>query len=424
VGVGEAYTEKCSTLFCDHAAYLYLRNENDKLWHNKLKCLVRDRYWPSLTDSSFRCSKQKLREVGIITFERIPSKKKAPIRLSKAARERYLFGNLQIPDTYLPRKQASDRELNTLHRLRKSGQRKDIRESEGARRQRIVQYILIRALYGATFPRRVTDELEQCLPGLIWTCVDKNGHSYSYEDIEYTLTEEQKEALNPVILDTVTFPGYSVMDLVKKRDIGSSRFFQYVNANTSEEECEAIVQDLIDKKILVRMTNDEIYDAIVNIKHSEVYPFLLAEPRYKIASQPLSNYVEAWNTLQYFVTKRIEVTWLMGPSRLQKEIDLFQYYSGFKIMNDFRTRQKLVHQKISMVENNDRRHEPDKKLLEGYREERSVWDENIRTKLKEIREKQEYVEIRKEFPALHELFMTPLKNCSSILGLSERDLDW
>ena len=365
-------------------------NEDDKLWHSKLKRLMRERYWPSLSDSSFRCSKQKLREVDIITFEQITSKKKASIRLSKATKERYLFGNLQIPDTYLPRNQASDRELNTLQRLRKSRQRKEIGESEGARRQRIVQYILIRASYGSTYPRRVTDELEQCLPGLIWTYVDKNGHSYSYENIEYTLTEEQKEALNPVILDTVTFPGFSVMDLVKKRDIGSSGFFQYISKNTSEEECETIVQDLIDNNFLARMTYDEIYDAIVNIKHSEVYPFLLAEPRYNIASQSLSNYVEAWNSLQYFVTKRIEVTWLMGPSRLQKEIDLFQYYSGFIIMNDFRTRQKLVHQKMSMVENNDRRHDPDKKLLlEAYREERSVWDENIRTKLKEIREKQE-----------------------------------
>ena len=33
---------------------------------------------------------------------------------------------------------------------------------------------------------------------------------------------------------------------------------------------------------------------------------------------------------------------------------LLQYYIGFKITNNFRTRQKLLHQKMSMVENNDK----------------------------------------------------------------------
>ena len=58
-------------------------NEDDKLWHNKLKRLIRERYWPSLSDCSFRCSKQKLREEGIISIEKIPFKKKALILLSE-----------------------------------------------------------------------------------------------------------------------------------------------------------------------------------------------------------------------------------------------------------------------------------------------------------------------------------------------------
>ena len=68
--------------------------------------------------------------------------------------------------------------------------------------------------------------------------------------------------------------------------------------------------------------------------------------------------------------------------------------------------------------------EPDKKLLKAYMEERSVWDKNIRIKLKEIGEKQEYAIIRDKYPALHELFAKPLKRISRILRLNEQDLDW
>jgi hypothetical protein len=115
------------------------------------------------------------------------------------------------------------------------------------------------------------------------TYEDKNGYSYSPEDIEYTLTKKQKEALVSITLKTDTIPGISIMDLVNHRDIGSGGFFRYIN--TTKEECEKIVQDLIDKGILVRMTYEEVYDAIMNIKHSEVYDFLLRETRYKIATE-------------------------------------------------------------------------------------------------------------------------------------------
>ena len=272
-----------------------------------------------------------------------------------------------------------------------------------------------------TYPRIVVDRKEQCLPGLIRTYVDKGGHSYSHEDAVYTLTDKQKEALVPVVFDTVTVQGFSAMDLVKKRDIGNGGFFQYIN--TTREECESIVQDLVDKKVLVQMTYEKIHDLIRNIKYYEDYPFLSEEPRYKTANQALSNYIADWN-LQYFISKRIEITWMIEPTRLRKETDLLQYYIGFKITNNFRTRQKLLHQKMSMVENNDRKQEPDKKLLKAYMEERSVWDKNIRIKLKEIGEKQEYAIIRDKYPALHELFTKPLKRISRILRLNEQDLDW
>ena len=398
-------------------------NEKDELWDSKLKRIIRDRYLPSLSDSSFRCAKTKLIEEGHVTVEEVPSKKKkAGIRISDKTRNKYLFADLQIPNTYLPEEQAIARELNYLQRLSKNRRIKAVEESEGVRRDRIVQWILIRANNDTIYPRIVVDTREQCLPGLIWTYVDKGGHSYSYEDIEYTLTEKQKEDLVPAVLDTVRVPGFSVMDLVKKRDIGSGGIFQYIN--TTREECEPIVNEHIDKKVLVQITYEEILEVIRNIKHYELYPFLLEEPRYKIADQVLSDYISDWNILQYSISKKIEISWLIKSSRLRGEVDLLGYYYGPKKVNNLRTRQKLVNQKKLKSEIDNRRHEPNDKPLKAYREERSVWDENIRKKLKEIRNKQEYAEIRNKFPALHELFIKPLKNNSRVLGKSKRDLDW
>ena len=208
--------------------------------------------------------------------------------------------------------------------------------------------------------------------------------------------------------------------------------FRYISINTSEEECEAIVQDLIDKKILVRMTYDEIYDAMVNIKHSEVYPFLLAEPRYKIASQALSEFIADRNSLQYFFTKRFEAVSLIPPDMRQKEFesqcyneqhDGYQYYLGLKITNNLRTRQKVEHKKMLLPEKDNRKRKVDRKVIEAYSSERSKWDDCIKNKLKEIRNKQEYAEIRNEFPSLHEVLIKPLRNISRALGLYEREFD-
>jgi hypothetical protein len=398
-------------------------NDKDKLWDSKLKRLIRDRYLTSLSDSSFRNGKKKLVQEGIITVQKLPfKKKKALIRLTEESRNKYLFTDLQISNTYLPKKQARDRELNELRRLNKNRRRKETEESEGARRERIVQYLLLRAVYGTTYARRVNDRLEQGLPGQIRTYLDKNDHSYSPEDIEYTLTKEQKEALVPITLEIDTIPGISIMDLVNHIDVGSGGFFRYVS--TTKEECEAIVQDLISKGIFVRIAYEEVHDAITNIKHSEVYDFLLRETRYKIATEALNGYIGDWNSVHYFISKRIEATWLIRPTRLQKEIDWYEYYTGFKVANNFRTRQTLEHQKMLMAEKNNRKEEPKRKLIEAYSRERSIWDKNIQKKLKEIRNKQEYIEIRNEFPFLHEVLMKPLRHVSGILESNRRDLVW
>jgi hypothetical protein len=235
---------------------------------------------------------------------------------------------------------------------------------------------------------------------------------------------DAKKTASIILADQIQLnsSGFSVMDLVKKRDMGSGGIFQYIN--TTREECGPIVNEHIEKKVLVQMTYEEILDVIRNIKHSELYPFLSEEPRYKIADQVLSNYISDWNILQYSISKKIEISWLIKSSRLREEVDLLGYYYGPKKVNNLRTRQKLVNQKNYKSEIDNRRLEPNDKLLKAYREERSVWDDNIRKKLEEIRYKQEYAEIRNKFPVLHELFIKPLKNNSRVLGKSKRDLDW
>ena len=202
------YTQRSPTKIMQIFVRALYENEKVRLWHNKLKCLIRERYLPSLSDASFTCAKKKLIEEGTITVEKLQSKKKkALIALSEETRNRYLFGALQIPNTYLSKEQDRHRKFNKFRRLSKNRRRKEIEESGGARRERIVQYYLLRTP-DTTYARRVTNRLEQGLPGLIWTYVDKNGRSYSYEDIEYTLTEEQKEDSKPRYIGHGYFPRF------------------------------------------------------------------------------------------------------------------------------------------------------------------------------------------------------------------------
>lgn len=166
------------------------------------------------------------------------------------------------------------------------------------------------------------------------------------------------------------------------------------------------------------MAYGEIHDALTNIKHKEAFDPLLREPRYKIATEALNRYIGDWNSLQYFIEKRIEAT-RKRPNRLRQEIELYTYYLGHKIMNDLRTRIKLEHQEMLMDEKNNRTEKPREKSVVPRRRKMDIWDSLIRQKLTEIRNKKEYTEIRTESPILHEVFMKPLKDVLGVLKMGQ-----
>lgn len=390
-------------------------NEKDKLWHNKLKRLIRERYWPGISDSSFRCSKRKLIEESIvmIRIEELPSKseayggtaviRKELIHLTKAAKERYVFGNLQIPDTYLPRNEASVKELNTLQRLRKSRRRKETEESEIIRRGRIVHYYLLRAENGTTYIRRVSNREAHGQAGLITAYKDRSG--------KYLLpnTIGVRKKLEPITLEVITIPGVTVTDLVYRRDVGSGGYFRDVD--TTKEECERIVQDLVHGDILVQVAYKEIHEALTKQNRLEYAdPLLLKETRYKIATKALGRWISEINNLQYFVVNRIEMDNSRKiPHRSQLERDLYQYYFGPRELEPLKEKKERENDSMTEVPNG-RKMSVSIHYERKVRRERKPWYWYADQKLKEVRNNKKYNQMRKKFPILSELLMKPLED--------------
>jgi hypothetical protein len=176
--------------------------------------------------------------------------------------------------------------------------------------QKILQYFLLRAVCGTTYAREIVDPSELYKPGQILIHRNKMGTIYSYQDIQIAPTDElEKNPLDDVTIEFVSIPGVSIADLVYHRDVGSDRLFSYLKA--LPEECKTVVNYLVRRGVLAPMTNNEVHDAIVKIKHPEMYASLLEETRYKMGSDVLACYVNDWNGLLDLVVRRIQVSYTM-----------------------------------------------------------------------------------------------------------------
>ena len=265
-----------------------------------------------------------------------------------------------------------------------------------------------------TYARIVVDPLEQCKAGQILIYQDTAGHSYTSEDIQTTLTEKQIKRLIQKTLETDTIAGVSPMDLVLHRDIGSGWVFS--DGVTSIEECVPILEDLVQKGILVPMGYDEVSDSIAKTADPDRYIPLLKETRYRIASEILKRFVEDWDCLRYYVIRCIEAKWRITKKRNREERDFYDYYNGFNALNRLWLHQKVAYDKMSKAEKNKGRVEvqsPDgmrieyqlskKELYEAWMDEFEVWARLVLTKSDEIRSKQEYIEIINKYPFLGEM---------------------
>ena len=382
-----------------------------------------------MPNETFRKSINKLRELNIP--EKPSSKeKKIPIRFAPDVRGKYPFIPIPIPHTYLPAQMLADKEHKRGPEIRMEDTRRTRHETYSRRRGIILQYFLLRAALDTTYARIVVDPSEQCKAGQILIYQDTAGHSYSSGDIQTTLTEKQIMRLIQKTLETDSIAGVSPMDLVLHRDIGSDGVSSDVD--TSIEECVPILEDHVQKGILVPIGSDEVYDSIAKTADPERYMPLLKETRYRIASEILKRFVEDWDCLRYYVIRCLEAKWRITKKRNREERDFYDYCNGFNALNRLWWHQKVAYDKISKAEKNKGRVEvqsPDgmqieyqlskKELYEAWMDEFEVWARLVLTKSDEIRSKQEYFEITSKYPFLGEMLNNTSRPIPKILRIKK-----
>lgn len=304
---------------------------------------------------TFRKYIKELRNLGILEWPSSESKKKTPVRFTSDARSKYPY-IIDLPNTLLSPDEIREKQYKPHFKVIRTG-RKDKQEIQSVRSSILMQYFLLRAVYGTSYRRTVLKEEEQGQAGLIRLYEDRLCSRLLSPNSKDAMAKKLKDALDPIMVEIVNIPGISVMDLVNHRDVGSGQYFWYIKA--TRRECKAIVKDLVSRGILVKMSNEEIGEALKNIKQREYFDPLLTEKRYKIACEALGRYVSDWDTLQYFVSKRIEGdATRKSPHRSEKERDLYEYYAGHDRWLELCNRLDDKHEhgtSMSMeVENNDK----------------------------------------------------------------------
>jgi hypothetical protein len=149
--------------------------------------------------------------------------------------------------------------------------------------------------------------------------------------------------------------------------------------------------------------------------------------RYKIATEALARYISDWNIVYYFIAKWIEESAdRKSPTRSREESDFYEYCVGHVRMVNLRNKLGLEHPQIlkSMEEENEK-HKPQYKESTHEKEEmvnNKKFDpiKCSKEKLEGMRANPEYIEIRRNFPILYEIFTKPVRNI--LEGLEMNDL--
>ena len=379
-----------------------------------------------MTNETFRKSINKLRELNIL--EKPSSKhKKIPICFTPDVKGKYPFIPILIPHTYLPAQMLAVKKYKRGPGIRMEDNRRTRQELYSTKGGFIFQYFLPRAALDTTYARIVVDPSEQCKAGQILIYQDTAGHSYSFGDIQTTLTEKQIKRLVQITMETDTIVGVSPMDLVLHRDIGSGGVFSDID--TSIEGCVPILEDLVQKGFLVPIGSDEVYDSVAKTADPDRYMPLLKETRYRIASEILKRHIEDLDDLLYSVRRAMEAKWMMSAKWNREERDFYEDCNGFKALISFRTYQKLAYDRASVAKKNKgmvevqssdgkqtEYHLSKKEIYEAYKHEFQTWVEMILTKLNEMTSRQEYIEITNKFPFLHEVLKNTLRPILKFLG--------
>lgn len=194
------------------------------LWFNALKRTVESHEYLGriLYGETFLAAIKKLKDVNILESNRLPHKcKRAPIRLTNEAYEKYKIGSLQIPETYQSESKLETKKLKRQPTIRKRRRR----DSGYVLRGKIIQYFLSRAAMGCHYNIEVAGRTRQNGDYTIFK--DVKGLYYGPQDMLY-LTKEQKNRLISVIGDGFSVPGVSICDLIDQRDSNCAGIFRYL----------------------------------------------------------------------------------------------------------------------------------------------------------------------------------------------------